>query len=560
MAYRSDKYRVAMRSALHNVGGFIDDVLEPFAPTLCENRRKARHRAAVMEKRREVQMRTFEAAEMDRQRGDQWLRSQLSTDSALDVELETMRTNSNELFRNFGYAGAAVMNRTNNVIGTGIQPDAEILSKASAGVDAERAELLSQQLIMLWESVQLTIGHVNGGRVPLWMLQRLAHISWLRDGEILVIFSDVPRPDALIPLQVDLVDAARLETPLGGAMVTYPDGSKIPFQDDFKSVRLGVHKPADEILGYFVRDSHPGESRNPKFTYHYFPVDRCAHIFERLWVDQNRGLPWLFSIINTVKDFQSFREAVITGAHVGACMSAIVTGSNPEQMKKNSLDANGNLQLRPGGILFLDDLSTVEAFNPAQTSTTLEAFDAELLHEMAAALTEPFGWMTGDRRGATYSAGKLDEIEGRVMVEISQKMHVDLWLRSLWHRYVRQAVLYCGQIEISIEEFLANPTLFLRHSWGGPGRPLLDPGKEAAAAIQLVRENLMTKKQWHSRFGTHSRDIFRQRGRENQLEERYHCVPKNQNNESPPPTPPDQLPNDDDQFPFPVGSETDSAV
>ena len=46
----------------------------------------------------------------------------ITTDSALDTELITLRQNSNELYRNFGYATAAIENRTNNVIGTATPP------------------------------------------------------------------------------------------------------------------------------------------------------------------------------------------------------------------------------------------------------------------------------------------------------------------------------------------------------------------------------------------------------------------------------------------------------
>ncbi|MFM9964452.1 MAG: phage portal protein [Planctomycetaceae bacterium] len=547
-AFRTSNFRSNWKNGLEAVGMFVDDLLEPFAPRMSNKRRAARSQKRIIERREQVVMQAFEAGiQNDKLRGDKWLKSGLSTDSVLDEELTTLRRNSNEIYRTCGFGTAAIENRTNNVVGSGIRPQARVLSNKTIGLDKARATRINRQLEALYEQLSPHVG--AGGRQSLWQIQRLAQRSWLRDGEVFVVFSDVARDSKPIPLQVNLVAAERCTTPTDGATVKTTDGGSFKFDNRYKSTRLGIQKDGDDIVGYYFRDQSPGDTENPEETWTFYSVDRVCHLFEQLWVDQTRGLPWLFSVINLFKDFKDFREAVLTSANVAACMTAIVSGPNPEQIKNNTIDENGRVQMEAGSFLFVGDDAEVSNFSPSPPSTNAEVFNHEVLIEMCAALCEPYSWLTGNRKGQSYSSGKLDEIDGRVPVEIQQKTHSDLWLFDLWQRLVQQAVLFTTLVEITPAEWLANQHHFTRHVWLGPGRPLLDASKEGPALIKLIDANLITKASVHARFGEDSDQIFRQRGREIRLERLYGCEPPDQNNVRPSNTA-QPLPEDDDDEPL----------
>ena len=545
MPFRTAGFR---SSWLESVGTFLDDVLEPFAPKLSNRRRAARSQKRIIARRETMLMQAFDAGRDDKLRGDKWLKSGLSADSALDQELATLRRNSNEIYRTCGFGTAAIENRTNNVVGSGIRPQARVLSNKTIGLDKQRATRINRQLESLYEQVSPHIG--AGGKESLWQIQRLAQRCWLRDGEVFIVFSDVARDTKPIPLQVNLVDAARVSTPTVGAIVKNAEGGSFKFSDPTERVLLGISKDPDgEIRSYYVRDQQPGDTQHPEETWTRFPADRVCHLFEKLWIDQRRGLPWLFSVINLVKDFKDFREAVLVSANVAACMTAIISGGNPTQIKENTVDEHGRVKMESGSFLFVGDDAQISNFNPSQPTSSIEVFNRELLVEMAAAICEPYGWLTGNRKGQTYSAGKLDEIEGRVPVEVQQKTHADIWLFDLWLRLVQQAVLFTELVEITPAEWLAKKHHFSRHVWRGPGRPFLDPAKEIPALIQAKKENLLTLSDIHARQGLDTEEVLRQRGRENRLEEQFGCVPPNQNNQAVE-RQPQPLPEDDDDEPL----------
>lgn len=507
------------------VGGFFDDLLEPISPSLANRRRSARGVRQIQQARHELVMRAYETGR-DKLREKSWIRSELSPDSALEEDLADLRRSSNELYRTMGFATGAIEGRVNNVVGVGIRPQSRIAANAAAGVTAERAKQLNTEIEALFEQLSPIVG--TGGRQSLWQMQRLVERCWLRDGEAFVIFSDVGRTDKPIPLQMDVIDAERVETPNNGGRVRMPDGTEIKYVYDPVHHRLGINKSdSGEILGYWVRDVHPGDTKQVDLNFTYYPAERVCHIYEQLWPDQSRGLPWFFSIISLTKDFKDFREAVLVTAQVAACTASIISTSNPELFRKNSINADGLLEMKPGQHVIIGETDSVTPFNPAQPMTSMEMFDHETLVQISAALCEPYGWMTGNRKGQSFSAGRLEEVAGQIPVDVQQKTLSDCWLRKFWIHMLREAVIV-GAVAITAREFSRFAHVFLRHVWLGPGRPFLD-GKELKALLEAVDKNAITLGAIHARMGEDSETVFRTRGQENAWQLQYGCVPPDQN-------------------------------
>lgn len=515
---------------LDSVGNFFDSVIEPFAPTLANRRRAARGtrqiQQHILDARKQLVMRAFETGR-EKLREKKWISTTLSPDSALEEDLATLRRNSNELYRTMGFATGAVEGRVNNVVGTGIRPQSRIIANKPAGISKERARQLNTEIEALFDQLTPMVG--TGGKQSLWQLQRLVERCWLRDGEAFIVFSDVGRTDKPIPLQMDVIDSERVETPATGGKVRMPDGSEIKFVLDSVHHRLGIHRSEQgDVLGYFIRDAHPGDTASSDVSYTYYTEDRVCHIFEQLWPDQSRGLPWFFSIMSLTRDFKDYREAVLVSAQVAACTTSIISTANPELFKLNSVNEDGLIEMKPGMHMVIGDGDTVSSFNPTQPSTSMEMFDHETLVQIAAAINEPYGWMTGNRKGQSFSAGRLEEVAGQIPVDVQQKLLGDSWLRRFWQRMLREAVIV-GAVSITAREFARFPHAFMRHIWLGPGRPFLD-GKELLALLQGVEANAITLGAIHARMGEDSETVFRTRGQENAWQLQYGCVPPNQNN------------------------------
>ncbi len=471
----------------------------------------------------------FPGAEKDNRLRDSWIHLRGSSDEMLESDLETLRIHSNELYRTFGHATGAVETQVNNVVGTGLWPEPTI-QPVPGVITAKQARRYNAELKLVYKQLLPQIG--PSGLISLWEMQRLIERCFKRDGEIFVLFSDVGRPDKPIPLQIDLLEVERVENPTGGAMVTWtnrigPDGAPVreSYTLDLKADRLGIRKtPRGDVVGYFVRDEHPDDSKSTKFSYTFYTPERMKHVYEQLWPNQRRGLPWFFSVLNLVKDHGDFNEAVRISAMTAACMTAFLKTTSPSKVKAAAEKNGGYIDLQPGRIPVIgldDELAPLASTQPA---TTLEMFNRENLHAFCAAIGIPYGWITRNRKGATYSAGKLDEIEGIAPTAVDQLRIEERVLVPLHGRMVRESII-TGASSIPPHEFGRRSYLYTEHRWRKPGRPLLDPGKELPAWADAIDDNLCDAEYVHDRLGLDTDDVLRNNARRRKRERAWGILP-----------------------------------
>jgi lambda family phage portal protein len=464
----------------------------------------------------------FSGGENNNRLRDSWIDRRSSANSALEQNLDTLRLHSNELYTSFAHATGAIETQVNNVVGTGLWPEA-LIKPVPGLITAKQARRYNAEINSVYEQLLPMIG--PSGLTSLWELQRLIERCYKRDGEIFVLFSDVGRIDKPIPLQVDLIEVERIENPVGGAKVTMPDGSVVPYKLDLKADRMGIRKtPKGDVVGYFVRDEHPDDVRSTKFSYTFYTPERLKHVFEQLWPNQRRGLPWFFSILNLAKDHGEFNEAVRISAMVAACMTAFLKTNSPSKVKAAVERNGGFLDLEPGKIPVIgldDEIMPMQSNQPA---TTLPMFNSEVLHSFAVAIGMPYGWFTRNRNGATYSAGKLDEIDGIIPVSVDQQRIQDRVLVPLHGRVVRESII-TGQSSIPPHEFGQRSHLYTRHRWRKPGRPLLDPGKELPAWLDAAERNGIDMEYLHDRLGLDGDDVLRNNARRRRIERRRGILP-----------------------------------
>lgn len=287
------------------VGAFVDQVVYAFRPIAGAKRIQFRKRF------REVSMRAHEGATSDETRGSSWIGSRLSPDSALEEDLQDLRVRSIELYRNDS-AGGAVDTRVNLVVSYGFTPQASILPRD--GVSQEQADLWNDQLELVYDQLYGRI--CVTGKESLWQALRLAERNHCVYGESFTVLSDVGHPDKPVPLTIEVIDPERVETPL----------EKI----NDPRVRMGIEYDAKgRIVAYYVRRTHPGDTKKLDFTYDRIDASRVLHVFEKWFAGQSRGYPWLTRTLNRIKDRKDLGEATIIAAQVEACFAVFITGASP---------------------------------------------------------------------------------------------------------------------------------------------------------------------------------------------------------------------------------------
>lgn len=473
------------------------------APDLWNRRQTARQVRTLQERRFGSLMAHFEGADKDRLRGDSWMRSRLSPDSATEQSLEELRENCRELYCNFGWTTGAIEHRVDNVIGCGIRPQSRIREWPGVITAAQAKTFNSENE----ENFKRWSPYAGRNRKSLWRIQRLAQRLFRRDGEVFLVFSDIGRVDKPVPLDVSVVAAERVETP--------PEKAGDPL------VRLGIQfTKQGDIEGYWIRETHPYDTVDNTPRYKFYPEWRVRHVFEELFEGQHRGWPWLFSVITDAKDFKDFKEAVVIAAQVHACITMLVSTDNPAAAAITRPDE----EMSPGKILYRRDADQVHTLQPTQPSTTFDMFGQWNMLGISAGLNYPFGWLVRDRRRATFSAGRLDEIDGKIPLRCDQELHRDIWLNPLWERFVSESVVL-GESSIDPTLYRKYPWIFNACRWVGPGRPWIDPTKEVAAAKEAKNENMATLTEILAGVGLDLEETLETRAYERQLEEELGVVP-----------------------------------
>ncbi len=469
----------------------------------------------------------YAGSRSDPMRDGRWLTSELSPNSYLEQGLHQLHIRAQDLYANFEFAAGAIDGRCDNVIGTGMSPNARIVPTAdepegaSPRLDVPRitqaeADLWNNQLEHLW---QQWAEYAGGRAIDFGEVIDSAYRGHLLKGDSLVVLGAKDLPSKPIPLHLSVVEAVRLDTP--------PDQMANPL------CRLGVQLDADgDAIGFHVRRSHPGETKGWNYTFDYFRAERVCHLLRRKWPDQTRGLPWLAPITIAARDYADWKESTIITGQMAALLGVIVktkTSALNQAIGRASSTSNNTRfeNWNPGQVRYLSDAEDISVINPNHPSTTFGMFAEWQLLAMAAGLDWPFGWLVKDRRRATYSAGRLEEIDGGVKIRVDQKNVTRKIGAPVWREFVRQCYL-AGLVSFRPELVVNHFHLLSAHVWQCPARPWVDPETEVNAFSKAVDNNMMSLAEVVTGRNVDVEQLLAVRARERQLERDLDIVPASQ--------------------------------
>lgn len=475
-------------------GGLVDRFVYAFAPERGVRRMAIRGAA----ERRAARNASTDGAESTQIRDGKWLGSRLSTDSVLELDLETLRRKSRELYRTDSIGGA-VDSRTNLVVSYGFTPQARIKERSGWATQAQ-ADKWNEELEEIFDRTQRSIG--KNGKQSLWQLLRLVERCNAVDGESITIMSDRGSADRPIPLILEVVDADRLETPPG--MLGNP------------RVRMGIEYDAGgRIVAYHIRNTHPCDTLTVDQTYTRYPADRVLHVFEPWFAGQSRGFPWMTRAINRLRDAKDLDEAAILAAQVEACYAAFV--ASPGGAYQSAAGATSETianrryeDIHPGTIRYLDFGETVTFGQPTKAGG-YDPFQTWNYRRAAAGMNFPYEMVAKKWDGLSFAAGRLSLTDAKLFVKAQAKMLREAWLGPVWNRIVEESVIV-GACSIPPSLYARAPWWFQRHEFNDPAWPYaLTPGEEIDAAVKAVDNNLRTKASVIAEYGGNLEDVFAER-------------------------------------------------
>ena len=472
-----------------------DHLVNWLSPAAGQKRFQARARMALLAG-------GYASADKTRRANQLGGRREMDADTAILPDLQTLREESQHLARNNPLAVGALKTNITKVVGSGLRVKARIDRKA-LGLSDEAADRWERQAEREFKLATETREIDAERELPFSLLQGLAFLRVLEDGDLLVNLPRIRRPGSPYSTKIELIEAARVCNPDQG-----------PDTDDLVA---GVRKDATGApVAFHVCNRHPSARRYrrgvaalPELRWRRLEAwDRHGAPLAMLLKDkarpgQTRGVPYLAPVIELIKQLGRYTDAEVMAAVVSGMLTVFVyneTGSpefapaptptNPDGDPAQQADTTG-MELGYGSVLGLSGNQRVETVNPNRPNTAFDPFFVAIVRQIGMCLELPFEVLV-KHFTASYSAARAAMNEAWDYFWRRRHWLATQLLQPVYEAVLTEAVIF-GRIDAP--GFLTDPLTrraWLGTRWDGDAPNEIDPVKAVEAARARVEMQLTT--------------------------------------------------------------------
>lgn len=453
------------------------------------------------------------------------LGSEIKEHSVPSEQIERLRWQSWNLWRNNTYARKIVRSLESKVVGSGMLPESQ--AKHEDGTPDVEFRARAKQLWLAIQSGFDFRGLPGRGGVTFAGLQRLALRACILSGEtlhrIVPIKSDeMFQRDLPIPLTLQMIDAARLTDtnhPAAGDQLRLAEGH---------TLYRGIELDADgKRVAYWINSYPPGTASPTYGTTQRIPAEQLAHLFVEDDIDQLRGTPWFASALLGMRDTGDLQYNVLKASAMAACVvmgyrkptGAARFGLN-QATETNSTSADGTdltdsdgnaiTKIQPGMFVNLGRDGELTGFSPNQPNTNAEAFIQHMLRGTAAGFSGvKSSTVTGDYRNSSFSSERSADNDCWPEVQALQEWFATSFCQPIFDAVVRAGVLsgYFDGI-ITTDEFSAAPGRYTEAKWQGPIQLSINPVDDINAAALAMHHGLSSLQMECAKRNINWRDVI----------------------------------------------------
>lgn len=411
--------------------------------------------------------RHYEAAEPS-WRSEHWRRSSTDANAAVAGSLSTLRFHARDLTRNNGWARRGKQVIGNHVVGWGIEPNPTAIGVQSA----KRARAL-------WRAWAGTTQCDVDGQHTYAGLQRLAIDTIAESGGVLV--RQIRRPlsaGLAIPLQLQVLEPDHID--LAKDVPRMPDGGRIIQGIEFDAQNRLSH------LWLFPR--HPGDAQGTwgsrlVGSSVQVPIDQVRYIYRKDRPGQVHGIPWFSAAIVVLKEFDEFEDAQLLRQKIAACLAVFITdGTDGTGLSLGTRESASDPlaeTISPGSIVRVPMGKQVTVADPPTVAEG--GFDQRQLRKAAAAMGITYEDLSGDYSQVNFSSARMSRIaHWQNVADWQWNMFIPGFCDTTYGWAMAQARQAGLVRELPVPEWTTQPM------------PVIDPEKEAKAAMMLVRTGQRT--------------------------------------------------------------------
>lgn len=427
-------------------------------------------------------------------RGRKFYTNQLSPNQLTQKSAVVLRTQARQMERNNDLARGILRTMVNNIVGPngiGIEPQPR---RADGSIHEEYAKALRDAHREWRLRPEVTARHTDA------KVQRLMCKTWLRDGEAFAqeIIGSVPglAHGSKVPFSLEMFE---------------PDF--VPYHYSQGTVQQGIDRNAwGRATGYYVYKSHPSETTAISTSeLKRISADRVHHVALLDRIGQMRGVSEFASIITRLEDIKDYEESERIAAKIAASLTAYVKKNTPDGYAGPNTDAEGNpvarsISMAPG--MVIDSLAVGEEIgliDSNRPNPNVVTFRQGQLRAVAAGVGASYSSIARDYNG-TFSSQRQELVEQWVHYATLTDEFVGQLIQPTWATFVMVCDL-SGVVRKprDVVEGTQDDALFLAQSM-----PWIDPAKEAAAYVALVRAGFASEVEVIRKRGGNPRDLLEQ--------------------------------------------------
>lgn len=407
----------------------------------------------------------------------------LSADAANNYRVRTvLRSRARYEVANNSYARGIVSTLAFDTIGTG--PRLQMLTD-----DNEANRIVEQEFSQWSDSVGLP------------EKLRTMRMARAESGEVFAMLVANPRVDSPIKLDLRLVEADQVATPI---FLRQSSG--------LNSVDGIVFDPYGNPVEYHVLKTHPGATMvGFSLDFDRVPAASMIHYFRADRPGQSRGIPEITPALPLFAQLRRYTLAVLAAAETAADFAAVLFTDAPANGEADPVEPMDLIELERRMATVLPGGWRLGQIQAEQPSTGFAEFKKEILNEIARCLGMPYNIAAGNSSGYNYASGRLDHQTYFKAVRVEQDQIGLTVLNRVLRAWLDEAILISDLLPRWMRTAAFRD---LGHQWFWDGQSPVDPLKDASAQTTRLQNHTTTLAYEYAQQGRDWESELRQRAKE----------------------------------------------
>lgn len=415
-------------------------------------------------------------------------------------DLATVQARSRDAIRNQPIALGAIRTNVTSVVGPGLQCRPAVDATA-LGLDEDEASAWEQntrkEFDMWASSVFADVSHQQS----FYEQQGMCFLSFLEGGDCFALTPMTEQRPWPYRLQIQLIEADRVDTPGAGHIQTLANGGTI--SGGIERDRFG------RFVAVHINRTHPGARRGVANVFDRYPVYgaetgrvNVIHIHDPKRIGQSRGMPYLAPVIEVLKQLTRYSDAELAAAVVSAMFTVFVRnesgmgfgGVGAATGESGQTAASGQQQFALGNaaVVELGMNQSIDQANPMRPNTAFDAFFVSMTRQIGVALELPHELLI-KHFSSSYTAARASMQEAWRYFVGRRLFFSRRFCQPVYELFLDDAVS-SGRI-VAPGWFDDDPRL--RHAWSrskwiGPPRGQINERLETESALRRVDGGLST--------------------------------------------------------------------